>query len=396
MVTTWPAEIEKWEEFKELSFTIVHGAHKAYNLGLPRDIYLINPEGLEWLFTSEIGRQRLQHVDLLVIDESTTFKNSQTKRFKLLKEWLPGFKRRWILTGSFHPNGLEDLFGQVYTLDLGRSLGRFITHFRREFFHLGSVNLYDWQPNEDAYEKVTERVSPLVLQLSAEDYLTMPTLMSIIREVTLPSKVRQLYSELEENFITADESIVGGTRAVVSGKLRQVANGAIYEEDGTYRVLHDEKLGALESLLGEISSPVIILYEFNHDRERILSRFPDMPVLGAGVTPKRMAELTSRFNAGHIPRILGHPGSMALGGNLQDACHHVIWFGITWNLLFYDQAIARVYRQGQQSTTVFVYHIVAKDTKDEEVMKALDGKDRTQQGLLRALSKHRQDNYGED
>lgn len=392
-MVTWPAEIEKWKDFQSLSYTIVHGKDKAYNLGLPTDIHLINPEGLAWLIT----QKRMQEYDVLVIDESSKFKNSQTQRFKALKPFLPGFKRRWILTGTPAPNGLEDLFGQVYILDLGRSLGRYITHFRREFFYLAGYNLYDWMPKPDSWQVVIERISPLVLQMSAEEYLEMPELVSITIPVSLPKSLRQLYSELEQNFITSDEQIVAANAAVAGGKLRQVANGAIYDENGDWRELHDEKLQALDSLLEELGSKtVLILYEFNHDRERILRKFPEMEVMGGGLSQSKLADMVERFNDGKLTRLLGHPASMGHGLNLQGFCHHVICFGITWNLEYYDQAIARVYRQGQKSKTVFVYHIVAVSTKDEEVMEVLSEKDRTQQGLLQRLSRHRRLNYAED
>lgn len=395
----WPNEIEKWEDFAGLSHTIVHGAEKAHNVALLRDIYLINPEGVPWLFASEVGKRLLEEIDLLVIDESSKFRNSQSKRFKSLKPLLPLFKRRWILTGTPVPNGLEGLFGQIYILDLGRSLGRFITHFRREFFHLGGYSLYDWQPNPDAWEKVTERISPLVLQMSAEEYLEMPELVNLSVPVTLPSSVRILYDNLDEEFIGNWEGVdfVGGTKAIVGVKLRQIANGALYDEDHTWTELHQEKLGALESLLEELGgSPALVLFEFNHDRERILARFRDLPTLGSGIKPETEADYIRRFNLGEIPILLGHPASMGHGLNLQGACHHIVWFGIPWDLEYYDQAVARVYRQGQTSSRVFVHHIVAKDTKDEEVIKTLDSKDRTQQGLLKRLSRHRRENYGEN
>lgn len=397
MMVTWPDEIEKWEDFSDLSYTIVHGAHKAYNLALPRDIYLINPEGLPWLFESDIGKRRLEHLDLLVVDESRKFANSQSKRFKSLKPYLPCFKRRWILTGTPAPNGLEDLFGQVYILDLGRSLGRFITHYRREFFHLGGYSLYDWRPNNDAWEKVTEKISPLVLRMSAEDYLEMPELVNVTTTVVLGGEERKLYDQLQEDLVIPERGIVAATQAVAGVKLRQVANGAVYDEDHNWQEIHTGKLDALEDLLDEIGEkPVLLLYEFDHDRERILKRIPGFEVLGSGVSESKFQDMVRRFNAGKLPRLAGHPASMGHGLNLQGACHHVIWFGIPWDLDYYDQAVARIYRQGQKSETVFVYHIVAKDTKDEEVMEALIAKDDRQQKFLKALSLHRQEHYGEE
>lgn len=396
---TWPEEIEKWDEFKELSYTIVHGAHKAYNLALPRDIYLINPEGLDWLFNSDIGKRRLEHLDLLVIDESTKFKNSQTKRFKTLKSFLPNFKRRWILTGTIIPNGLEDLFGQIYILDLGRALGRFITHYRKEFFYLAGYGLYDWRPKPESWQVVTERISPLALRLSAEEHLEMPELVNVRTTVVLPETVMTGYRNLEEELLDLELGVLAPTQAAVGMKLRQIANGAVYEsQEVTGREgwveLHTAKLDALGDLLEEIGpQPVLLLYEFSHDRERIRQSYPEFEFLGSGTSVEAAQDISRRFNSGELLRLAGHPASMGHGLNLQGACAHVIWFSIPWNFEHYDQAFRRVYRQGQRAKTVFVYHIVAKDTKDEEVMSVLLTKGATQKDLNERLSAHRREHY---
>jgi hypothetical protein len=401
---TWPDEIKKWEEFKDLSYTIVHGSQKGYNLGVQSDITLINPEGVEWLIThgskdaGATSANVIGNYDVLIVDESHRFKNSQTKRFKTLKPLLLGFSRRWILTGSPAPNGLEDLFGQMYILDLGRALGRFITHFRKEYFHLAGYNLYNWQPNADAWEKVIEKISPLVLQLSAEDYLQMPALTNLTTLVKLPHSVMQTYLSLENEFygrLSNVELAVGGP-AAAGMKLRQIANGFVYQNERALDV-HDEKLQALENLLEEIGQkPVLILYEFQRDKERILEKINGCEILGGGTSPIREKALIQGFNSGTVTRLAGHPASMGVSLNLQGSCFHVVWYGIPWNLEHYDQAIARVWRQGQSSERVFVHHIVAKATKDEEVMLILKEKDRTQQGLLTKLAKHRRENYGEE
>lgn len=249
---------------------------------------------------------------------------------------------------------------------------------------------------------MVEKISPLILQLSAEDYLEMPELIFRTLQVKLPELVYQKYRDVEELFITAmDEgNIVAANAAVAGVKCRQIANGAVYKDASfedqrrEYVVFHDEKLDALESTLAEFGgAPCLVLYEFNHDRDRILERLGDVPVLGSGLSDKKLSSVIDRFNAGDIKVLLGHPASMGHGLNLQGKCHHVIWFGITWNLEYYDQAIARVYRQGQEAEHVFVYHIVASGTLDEKVLRVLTSKDRTQQGLLTALCKHRDTNY---
>jgi hypothetical protein len=283
---------------------------------------------------------------------------------------------------------LEDLFGQIYILDLGRSLGRFITNFRTTFFDRAPWNVYQWVAKPDSFQKVTELISPLILQLSAEEHLKMPDLMTVDIPVFLPPSAMKIYREVEEEFISGD--IVAPSAAVAGVKCRQVANGAVYKNDGSVQAVHDEKLDALESLLAEIQSPVLVLYEFNHDKERLKARFPQAEDLGSGA---RVGDVIDRFNQGHISLLLGHPASMGHGLNLQGSCHHVVWFGIPWNLEHYEQAIARVYRQGQRSSCVMVYRLVAKNTLDEKVITVLGKKDATQQGLLTALSKHRREHY---
>jgi SNF2 family DNA or RNA helicase len=388
----WPDEIKKWKDFSDLSYTILHGKDKQKNLSLDVDIYIINPEGLSWLFDPRTIKPMF---DVLCVDESSKFKNSTTQRFKLLKPFLSSFIYKWILTGTPVPNGLTDLFGQIYILDQGASLGRYITHYRREFFDQTGYGGYEYIPKPDAFNRVVEKIKPLILQLSAEDHLKMPERINVNIKVDLDAGARAIYKKVEDGFYAEIENrtVVAANAAVAGGKCRQIANGAVYStmdlemsSKKSYVEIHDAKLDALEDLLEELGGkPVLVLYEFDHDRQRLLSRFPDAQVLGSGTSPKHLDEIISGFNAGTIPLLLGHPASMGHGLNLQESCHHVIWFGITWNLEFYDQAIARVYRQGQQATSVFIYHLVASNTLDEKVLKVLTTKDRTQQTLLSAL-----------
>jgi len=387
MYKVWPDEVAKWADFNHFVVSILHGPNKQWNLEADADLYIINPEGLKWLLTNP----KFQGFDVLVIDESTKFKNHASGRFKLLKPLLHLFKRRWILTGTPSPNGLEGLFSQIFILDLGRSLTRFITHFRREYFQQSGWNQYDISPKPGAFVQIVQRISPLVYQLSAEDHLQMPKLVFKNLEVTLPPEALKFYKAFE-NHMTAkwgDQEFLAGSEAVLSGRLHQVANGAIYlPESKEYQVIHDEKLDALESYIEELSGkPTLVIYEYNHDLERIRGRLGvETPNLGSGISIQAMESLVDQFNAGTIPVLLGHPGSMGHGLNLQGACHHVIWFSVPWDLDFYDQTIARVYRQGQKSDSVFVYHIVAKHTKDEDIQATLDIKDADQQKLMRALA----------
>lgn len=384
--STWPAEVHKWAQFNDLTYAVVHGANKEWKLGLDVDIHIINPEGLLWL----ANRKSLPEWDTLCIDESTKFKETNTRRYKVLKSILSRFRRRWILTGTPMPNSLMDLFGQIYILDLGRALGKYVTHFRAEFFTRG-YNLYEWKPNPGAFDKVIERISPLCLRLSAEEYLEMPDLIEVDIPVVLPEEAMEHYTNVEDEFITEleGETIVAGNAAAAGVKCRQIANGAVYKDaERNWVSIHDEKLEALKDLLEELNGhPVLVLYEFDHDRQRILESIPNVVDFKSG----NIQETVRRFNSGDISVLVGHPASMGHGLNLQDACHHVIWFGITWNLEHYDQAVARVYRQGQSSKKVFVYHIIAKDTLDERVAKVLEAKDRSQQDLLKALASARRD-----
>lgn len=389
MQKTWPDEIKKWTDFQGLSYTILHGKKKEENLKLNVDIYLINPEGLEWLLKHPHGGAGL--FDLLIVDESTKFKNSQTKRFKTLKNFLGLFARRWILTGTPTPNGLMDLFGQIYILDLGRALGRYITHYRTEFFNQSGFGGYEWTLKEGSYDKIIQRIAPLCLRLQAEDHLQMPDLIKVTIPVTLPPAVMKIYKEIEEEFISGD--IVAANGASAGVKCRQVANGAVYLEDLSYRVIHDSKLDALSDLLEEIGAqPVLLLYEFNHDKERILKRLPGAEVLGGSLSQARANSIIDRFNAGKLPILLGHPASMGHGVNLQGAARHVVWFGIPWDYDLYDQAIRRIYRQGQKATSVLVYHISAVDTLDQRVTEVLVKKEGDNRQIGQAISAYRQAN----
>lgn len=388
MYSTWPGEIKKWSNFESLTYAILHDDVKEWNLECETDIHLINPEGLTWLLAK--GATALSAYDVLVIDESTRFKDSTIKRFKSLKPYLPNFKRRWILTGTISPNGLMDLFGQIYILDLGRSLGRYITHYRKDFFTQNPYVMYQWNPQKDALERIVERIAPLTLQLNAEDHLKMPELMPITRWVELPKDARAMYDQLEAKRIAewGEDKLVAATAAISSVKLRQVANGAVYVGDQTLEI-HNEKLDALESLLEELNGhSVLVLHEFDHDRRRINARIRGVCDLH-NIQGRKLEATINDFNAGLIPILLGHPASMGHGLNLQGHCFHVIWFGIPWNYEYYDQTIDRVYRQGQKSGKVYVYHIAARNTKDEDVLECLKFKETNQKELFRAISAYR-------
>ena len=379
--SVWPGEIWKWEEFNEFDYVVLHGPEKDFRLQEDVDLYIINPEGLKWLI-----EQKLPDFDCLIVDESTKFKDSTTKRFKYLKKMLPMFKRRWILTGTPMPNTLLDLFGQIFILDMGNALERYITHFRLKYFYKPGYNAWEWKPQPGAFERVVEKVSPLVMQLRAEDYLEMPDLQYVDVPVYLPTDAMTVYKQVEDDFIAMleDGVILAANAAAAGTKCRQISNGAVYiEEDFT--VIHEAKLEALDDLLSELEGhPVLLLYEFDHDRQRIMAKYKNATDVKMS---KDIGQVVYDFNAGNIPILLGHPASMGHGLNLQGTCNHVIWFGITWNFEHYDQAIRRVYRQGQENDYVRVYHLVAEGTLDSKVLGALQKKERGQNELLAALKR---------
>jgi len=320
-----------------------------------------------------------------VVDESTKFKDCTTKRFKALKKILGKFKRRYILTGTPTPNGLLDLFGQIYILDMGNSLGSYITHYKNNFFTPSGYLGYSWVPRFDTEERLSELIAPLVLRMKALDYLELPELNSQIVWLTLPEPVRKIYKEIEDEFLTilGDDVVIAPNAAVAGMKCRQVLNGALYTNaQHDYTVVHDLKLKALEDLVDELSGqPLLVLYEFEHDRERILEKFPKCGKIG-GQSMAKDQIVINKFNAGELSMVIGHPASMGHALNLQGACAHVCWFGMTWNFEHQDQAIRRVWRQGNEALRVIVYYLAVQDSLDEVVMKAVEDKDHAQASFM--------------
>jgi len=384
----WPDEIEKWAEFNDITYAVVHGGDKAAMLRADVDIHIINPEGLKWLFAATASHRK--EWTILCVDESTKFKNSTTKRFKLMRPHFPRFARRWILTGTPIPNGIEDLFGQIFILDEGSALGKYVTHYRAKYFYSNAWEPYKFYAQDGSWGKIMARVDPLVLRLAAKDYIDMPPVLQERIYVDLPETAREKYRDIEDEFITQIEDgiIVAANAAVAGGKCRQICNGAIYtNKEHDWTTIHDAKLDAMGDLLEQLGgAPLLIMYEFNHDKERLLGRFgSSIPILGGGTSAGKSDQYIQEFNAGQHPIMICHPASMAHGLNLQSACHHICWFGITWNLEYYDQANARINRQGQEFP-VFIYHILAKDTLDDVVMDTLAEKDHTQKKLFASLT----------
>lgn len=416
--SVWPKEVEKWQDFHGLRVQVLHGSKKDEALKADADVYVINPEGFEWLLQVkktktpsgktkvdvDLRRWKALGFDTLVVDELSKFKHVATNRFKALKLVLGTFSRRWGLTGSPASNGLLDLFGQCFVLDQGRTLGPYISHYRMKYF-VPSHDGFNWTIRDGAEDEIYERLAPLALRMAADDYLDMPALIENNIRVDLPSDVMQVYDRLENDLIAKldNKLVVASNAAAASMKCRQVANGGIYldpEVEALVKLpkskrewanLHTEKVDALAELIEELQgSPLLVAYDFEHDLDRLRERLgKDIPYIGGGVTAKRSAELEKAWNAGQLPVLFGHPQAMAHGLNLQEMGHHVCWHSLTWDYELYDQFIRRVLRQGNKSKKVFVHHIIARGTVDEVVLAAVKSKRRGQNALFDALKKLR-------
>lgn len=387
--TVWPIEVQKWVDFNELTvcdLTEKTAAERVALLKLKSDIYVINPESLEKLL--DLDPWKYVELDMFVADESTKFKDSSTKRFKALKKHLHKFKRRVILTGTPAPNGLADLFGQMYVCDLGASLGKYITHFRQKYMYQ-SYDGFSWLMAPGADVKIYELIKDKLLRLMAKDHLDMPELVPNVIPIKLTPKVREQYKALERDFLLKlqdpDQTVAVFNTAALGVKLRQVANGFLYDEDKRAIPIHNEKIEALKELVEQMQGrPLLVCYEFIEDARMIQAAFPDAVNIG-GV--KDTIKVVDDFNAGKIPLLIGHPKSMGHGLNLQELCKDICWYGITWDLELYQQAIARVWRQGQPSPVVINHLIIAEGTKDEDVVDTLTSKDLTQNRLNDAIKR---------
>jgi SNF2 family DNA or RNA helicase len=387
----WPAEVAKWSDFKSLSWTILHGPHKETRLKAVNrtDLYFINYEGLAWL-EGQLKGMKDWPFDVLCLDESTKIKNTSTQRFKVCKRLRDRFSRVWELTGTPAPNGLENLFGQVYMLDGGERLGRFVTHFRREYFteypQRGGYSL--WEPRKDSQQRIQAKIADITLALRAEDYLKMPRKIENRIEVDLPASALKVYKGVEDDFFAelASGAVTAANAAAKSMKLRQIASGGVYGTEGEQGV-HSAKMEALADLIEEQEGqPLLVAVGYKHEVEAIRKHLKDdsIPYLGGGVSMNESNKIIDDWNAGRIPVLLAHPTSVAHGLNLQAGGNAVVWYTLTWNLEEFDQFNARVYRQGQTKPVTFHY-IVAVDTIDDSVLTALRDKDRTQKALMSAL-----------
>ena len=377
---TWSAEIEKWEHLKNLRYSIAVGTEKERLKALKRqaDIYIINRENVQWLVENTAF-----DFDMLVIDELSSFKNHQAKRFKALMKVRPKVKRIVGLTGTPSSNGLMDLFAEFKLLDMGKRLGRFIGQYRNTYFQPDKRNgeiIYSYKPLPYAEQQIYDRISDITISMKASDHLKMPKLLSTEYAVELSIKEKKRYEELKADLVLnlgEDNEITAANAAALSGKLCQMANGAIYDDKGKITEIHNKKLDALEDIIESANGkPILVAYWFKHDLERIKKRFDVREI-------KSSKDITD-WNNGKIPVALIHPASAGHGLNLQAGGSTLVWFGLTWSLELYQQTNARLYRQGQKETVV-IQHIVAKGTIDEQILKALKTKNKTQSALIDAV-----------
>ena len=380
----WPREVEKWE--LNLRVSIVHGGSKARALAADADVYLINYEGLPWLAQKPQAAARAK-LQMLVLDESTKIKSWRAQRTRSLVGMLNGFMRRYILTGTPAPNSLMDLFSQVYMLDAGATLGRFITQYRLRYFHPAGYKGYNWEPNPGAEQHIFEVLRPLVLRIETDE-IKLPSLTVNDILVELPEGARRFYTQLEKELVVEWKSglVVAGLAITRTMKLRQIANGTLYSATKEATAVHDAKLDALEELLEELGGdPAIVCYDFNHDLRRILERLgKSTPVLGGGMSDKDANRIIEAWNAGRVPVLLAQTSVISHGLNLQEAGRVMVFFSLDWNLENYEQAIARLRRQGQRRP-VILHRIVAARTVDATVAAALERKANLQDALLKAL-----------
>jgi SNF2 family DNA or RNA helicase len=404
----WPQEIHKWRKTRHFTHAIVHGSKKEAALWSDADVKLINYEGLEWLKEQKKWFRRGKRV-MLACDESSKLRHTKTLRFRSLKKILAKFERRYIMTGSPAPNGLMGLFGQVYTLDLGETFGKFISYFRNEYFYPAGYMGYDWKPIKGASKRIFKKLRPLVIRFGDKE-LDMPPLVFVDRKIDLSPKVMKQYKKLEKEFLLEynEGDIVADNAATATGKLRQIANGGCYysstgeivdERDAKgrkawrrWRTVHDEKCAELVDLLEELNGePAFVAFEFEHDKIRLqrylkkhAKQFAKAPFIDGKTKDAVATRYMERWNKGKYPVMFGQTSVCAHGLNLQGKGGIVIYFALTWNLEDYEQFYRRIWRQGQKRR-VIVYRLVARNTVDETMIYSLRAKDRTQQALLKAM-----------
>lgn len=377
---TWPKELSKWEHLSGLDATLVMGTQAEREAALHQQtfLYIINRENVSWLVANHPW-----DFDMVVIDELSSFKSNQAQRFKAMKKVRPLVSRIVGLTGTPAPNSLLDLWPEMYLMDMGQRLGRFIGGFRDRFFTPDKRNreiIYSYKPREGAEEAIYGLISDICISMKAVDYLDMPELIMNRVEVSMDSRERKIYDDFQRDMVVSlqGEELDAVNAAALSGKLTQMANGAVYGENRKVLHIHDRKLDALEDLMEAANGkPLLVAYWYEHDLQRIKARFKNARCIDT-------TQDIDDWNAGKIPLALIHPASAGHGLNLQEGGCTIVWFGLTWSLELYQQLNARLWRQGQKHTVV-IHHIVTKGTHDEDVLRALDNKDTRQSALIDAV-----------
>lgn len=388
---TWSDEIKKWDHLSHLRYSVAVGSEKERleALKADADIYVINRENIQWL----VEKSKLPfEFDMVVIDELSSFKNRNSKRFKAFMQVRPRVKRIVGLTGTPSPNGMMDLFAQFKCLDMGARLGRFITQYRNAYFVPDRMNgqiVYSYALRPEAEEQIYDKISDITISMKALDYLQMPELVETRYPVYMDEKEDAQYEQLKTDMILAykeDDDITAANAAALSGKLCQMANGAVYSESGEAVHIHDRKLDALEDIIEAANGkPVLVAYWFKHDLERICKRLDSLKIEYARISSPSSIEM---WNKGEFAVGLIHPAAAGHGLNLQSGGSHIVWFGLTWSLELYQQTNARLWRQGQKNKTVVVQHIVTAGTIDEDILDALTNKDASQKRLINAVKAH--------
>ena len=379
---TWPAEIQKWDHLRDLTYSVAVGTAHERIVALQQNthIHIINRENVQWLIEASGIEWKY---DMVVIDELSSFKSYQAKRFRSLMKVRPLVKRIVGLTGTPSSNGLMDLWAEFRLLDMGRRLGRFITHYRDEFFlpdKRNGMQIFSYKPKPGAEEEIYRRISDITISMRSTDHLRMPECVMNEVPVILSKEERGKYDALKRDLVLKlnGVEIDAANAASLSGKLCQLANGAIYDEYKNTLLFHERKLDALEDLIeGANGKPVLVAYWFKHDLVRIQKRFK--------VRELKSSQDIADWNAGQIAVAAIHPASAGHGLNLQTGGSTMVWFGLTWSLELYQQTNARLWRQGQQADTVIIHHIITRDSIDEQIMDALHRKDKTQTALIDAV-----------
>ena len=386
--TVWSDEIEQWSELRNLRYSKIVGTPKQRKVALQKDadIYIVNRENLPWLVEQCSPYFKW---DMVVIDELSSFKSWQSKRFKAFMTMRPYMKRVVGLTGTLSSNGLMDLFAEFKVIDGGERLGRFIGEFRSRYFEEGRRNgniVYEYIPMDYAECQIQDKISDITISMKALDYLDMPELISTKKLVRMSEKEKEKYIQFKKEYVLSELDgleVTAANAASLMNKLVQLSNGAVYSDDHTVVPLHEQKLDALEDILESANGePVLVAYWFKHDLARITGRLEKLKVTSRVL---KTEEDIREWNKGNVPVGLIHPAGAGHGLNLQKGGHHLVWFGLTWSLELYQQTNARLWRQGQEAETVVIQHIVTEGTIDEEILKALGNKDAQQERLIEAV-----------